>query len=279
MKPIIKNISRENNPRFLLLAYALFFLVAGCGGGSNNSFIVVRTATPTPSPTATPATTQTPLPSPSSGKSPTATATPPPPFANGEGDLISSHLVVTYSTSTGPLALNSLYTQAICNNLSAADCTTNKNNLNTPQFGNFNVNADPIGKNPLGIGSVDAAKITYTALNVDKSILTLSGGIVIPRVAPADVKGLVVYFHETTVQRTNVPSNFLTPTNMATADTDGALLAAVWASQGYVVVMPDYIGLGDDTAHVHQSCIPSRMRRAVWRCSRPRAHTLPPPMG
>ena len=28
-------------------------------------------------------------------------------------------------------------------------------------------------------------------------------------------------------------------------------LAAVWASRGYVVVMPDYIGSGDDTSEPH----------------------------
>jgi hypothetical protein len=232
--------------RFLFVAYALLlFYVVGCGGSSNNALIIVPSATPTPSPTASP--------TPTPPSSPTATPTLPPPFAKGEGELIGSELVVTYppAASAPALALNTFYVGAICDNLTTADCTANKSGLNTTQFGNFDVDADPIGKNPLGIESVDAVKIDYTAININGLTLKLSGGIVIPKLAPASLKGLVLYFHETTVLRTNVPSNFLTASNAATADTDGTLLAAVWASQGYVVVMPDYIGLGDDTSHPH----------------------------
>jgi hypothetical protein len=177
-----------------------------------------------------------------------------PPFstAQGEGNLISEQLVMTYPTATSSTqnGLDTFYTQTICpSTLTAANCALNEASLNTSEFGNFNVAADPISNNPLGVKLVDAVKIDYTAINVDQSPVKVSGGIAIPEIAPSSIKGMILYFHGTTTQRTNVPSNFTTTTN--TTYTDGILLAAVWASQGYIVVMPDYIGLGDDTTHIH----------------------------
>ncbi len=239
----------------LLVACALIpFLLCGCGSSGNDNIFIIASATPTPSPSATSTPTATPTPTPT--RTPTPTPTFPPPFntSKGEGDLVSSRLVVTYQTATSGsvMGLDSYYSQTICpDTISPADCATNKSSLNTPVFGNFDVSADPIGDNPLGIKAVDAVKIEYTAINVNQAAVTVSGGIVIPKVAPISLKGLILFFHETTVQRTDVPSNFLTPANSETANTDGILLAALWASQGYVVVMPDYIGLGDDISHPH----------------------------
>ena len=182
------------------------------------------------------------------------TTGPQPPFntTNGEGNLVSEQLVTTYPTgsTSGQTGLDIFYGQTICpSTLTQQNCATNQASLNTAEFGNFDVTADPIANNPLGIKLVDAVKIDYTAINVDGSPVTVSGGIAIPEIAPSSIKGIILYFHGTTVQRTNVPSNF-TPTTSSTY-TDGIVLAAVWASQGYVVVMPDYIGLGDDTTHIH----------------------------
>jgi hypothetical protein len=171
----------------------------------------------------------------------------------GEGNLISHRLVVTYPTATtdaGP-GLDAIYVAGICGGLTTSECAANKASLNTPPFGNFNLDLDPIGNNPLGIKRIDAAKIDYTAIGVDQSAVKVSGGIVIPELAPASLKGLILYFHETTAQRIAVPSGFSTIADPTTPNADGILLAAVWASQGYVVVMPDYLGLGDDLGHVH----------------------------
>jgi len=192
--------------------------------------------------------------------------TSPAPFdtAKGEGTLLSSNLITTYPT--GPSAagsnvaaqdapgipdLQTYYVQTICpSGFSQTDCQQNEANLNTPQFGNFDVTANPISNNPLGIQNVDAVKITYGALNVGGVPVTVSGGIVVPELASSSIKGIVLFFHGTTVQRNNIPSNFITANN-STGNGTGPLLAALWAAQGYVVVMPDYIGLGDDTADPH----------------------------
>jgi hypothetical protein len=172
--------------------------------------------------------------------------------AKGEGKLVSSELVTTYPTASANnvTGLDAFYNNLICSGLNQTDCATNIANLNTPEFGNFDLASDPIANNPLGIANVDAVKIDYGAINVDHAAVTVSGGIAIPELSPDQLKGVILYFHGTTVQRTNVPSNFTATTNVSSY-TDGVLLAALWASQGYVVVMPDYIGLGDDVTHVH----------------------------
>jgi len=205
---------------FAILMLALWPLVSGCGGGGGSTVI------PFPQPFNTP---------------------------KGEGSLVSQTLVVTYPTATvgGVPGLNTLYLQGICAGLSTSQCAANQANLNTPQFGNFNLAADPIGNNALGIEGIDAVKIDYTAIGVDQSATTASGGVLIPKVAPASLKGLILYFHATAVQRSAVPSSFTIVGGKTNLDNEGILLAALWASQGYVVVMPDYLGLGDDRTHPH----------------------------
>ncbi len=194
----------------------------------------------------------------SPGSSPTGSVQPPFNTGKGEGNLLDEQVVVMYPTHnpggsnrSDTTYLDTYYGLTICpSTLSTAYCAQDKTNLNTAQFGNFNLSQDPIGNNPLGVAMIDAIKIQYTAVNVDQSAVTVSGGILIPHLAPASIKGLILYFHGTTVDRANVPSNFVTPSN-STGDSEGKLLAALWASQGYVVIMPDYIGLGDDTTHAH----------------------------
>jgi hypothetical protein len=178
------------------------------------------------------------------------------PFSKDEGDVISGQKVTTYSTATtGPSSatqpgLDSFYAQLICTSLNQQECDSNTANLNTPQFGNFDLSKNPIGDNPLGIKAIDAVKIDYNAINVDQSVVQVSGGIAVPELGPRSLKGIILYFHGTTVQRSHVPSTF-TATNNISNYTDSILMAAILASQGYIVVMPDYVGLGDDAAHAH----------------------------
>lgn len=179
----------------------------------------------------------------------------PPAFddTHSEGGLIKSQLVMTYATATSgsQTGLDGFYSNLICpSGLSPNDCATNKANLNTAQFGNFDVAADPIANNPAGVQQIDAVKMNYTALNVGDAPVTVSGGLLVPKISPSAIKGIVLYFHGTTVERNNVPSSFTATTNVS-GYKDGILWAALWASQGYIVVMPDYIGLGDDANEPH----------------------------
>ncbi|MGC1782376.1 MAG: hypothetical protein WA708_07650 [Acidobacteriaceae bacterium] len=178
-----------------------------------------------------------------------------PPFntAKGEGNLLSSQVAMTYATATTPTqtGLDTFYTNLICpSGLTQQGCTSNKSNLDTTEFGNFDVASDPIANNPVGVQQIDAVKIDYTAINIDGTPVTVSGGVLVPKIDASTLKGVVLYYHGTTVERANVPSNFTTTTNVS-GYKDGILWAALWASQGYIVVMPDYIGLGDDTADPH----------------------------
>ena len=181
----------------------------------------------------------------------------PPAFntAKGEGVLVSSNSVVTYATGSSGAEdatvppLNTYYMNTVCPSaLTPEECTQNETSLNTALFGNFDLSADPIGNNPLGITAVDGIAITYGALNVGGVPVTVSGGIVVPETD--NFKGIILYFHGTVVQRNQVPSNFITDSN-PNGNNGGILLAATWASQGYIVVMPDYIGLGVDTENPH----------------------------
>jgi hypothetical protein len=172
---------------------------------------------------------------------------------HGEGNLGNSSLVTTFSTATTPsqTGLDTFFTNLICPaNLAQQDCESNKTNLDTPDFGNFDLTTDPIANNPAGVQSIDAIKMDYTAINVNGTPVTVSGGVDVPKIASSEIRGIVLYFHGTTTEREYVPSRF-TPTTETDDYKDGTLLAALWASQGYVVIMPDYIGLGDDTAEPH----------------------------
>jgi Secretory lipase len=221
-------MGRAGSGGFLALLLALTIAMAGCGNGSSSG--TVGPAYPAPFDR-----------------------------AKGEGKLIGAQLVTSYATATTESAsdttslpgLDTFYSQLVCNGLDQQDCSTNTANLDTPEFGNFDLSTDPIGNNPLGIQTVDGVKIDYVAINVDGTALTVSGGVDVPEVASGSLKGVILYFHGTTVQRSNVPSTFTPTTDVSSGYTDSILLAAMWASQGYLVVMPDYIGLGDDTADVH----------------------------
>ena len=86
---------------------------------------------------------------------------------------------------------------------------------------------------PGAIYDVDVFKIVYTTLNPQGEPTIASGLISIPQIAcelPA-----FVYCHGTVFLKTDVPSNF---------NPEGWLGAAA-ASNGYISILPDYLGLGD----------------------------------
>lgn len=87
---------------------------------------------------------------------------------------------------------------------------------------------------------VDLYKITYTSTDEDGKSVNLTGLAALPRSGAP--KGLVVYMHGTQWNRKDSPSRFK-------AKDDSApfyLELAAFATGGYAMVMPDYIGLGDN---------------------------------
>ncbi|HEY3780530.1 MAG TPA: hypothetical protein VGL56_05560 [Fimbriimonadaceae bacterium] len=97
---------------------------------------------------------------------------------------------------------------------------------------------------PMATASVALYKIKYPSTDFDGKPVTLSGLLELPQGAP--VKGLLVYFHGTTTDPNLSPSRFSGMNN-----SEAQLAALIFASGGYAVAMPDYIGLGDDTSHIH----------------------------
>ncbi len=89
---------------------------------------------------------------------------------------------------------------------------------------------------------VDLHKITYTSIDVNKKKVNLTGLVVWP--VGGAPKGMVVYCHGTTVDRDRSPSKF--KGKGEAPETVEAITG--FATGGYAVILPDYLGLGDHKA-------------------------------
>lgn len=114
--------------------------------------------------------------------------------------------------------------------------------------GNFDLNAQPIVNNPLGVTGVSFQTLEYdTTVSLPEGVRSfhVSGGLLMPVGISADqVKGIIVYFHGTTFNKSQVGSSY-------DGSIETRLNAQVFASQGYVVAIPDYVGQGVDWQNVH----------------------------
>lgn len=79
-------------------------------------------------------------------------------------------------------------------------------------------------------------KVTYNTTDIDGSRTVASGAFSVPIQSGCDSMGLIAYDHGTVLEKDNVPSRNNFESN----------LGKVMASTGYVTVMPDYLGLGDN---------------------------------
>ncbi|MBK6721906.1 MAG: hypothetical protein IPG58_01070 [Acidobacteria bacterium] len=87
--------------------------------------------------------------------------------------------------------------------------------------------------------NVELYKITYSSIDVNKKKVNLTGLVAWP--VGGAPKGLVVYCHGTTVDRDRSPSKF--KGKGEAPETIEAITG--FASGGYAVILPDYLGLGD----------------------------------
>lgn len=129
---------------------------------------------------------------------------------------------------------------------------------------------------PFSAESVSAYSVEYKTpgQNADTDpnqiVRTASGLIIVPNMKSGEkIKGVVVYFHPTTVGKNQVPSclgipesglpavslNIPSYCNLTALDNTGAgtfaTLSFIYAANGYVVVAPDYVGQGSDPYNVH----------------------------
>ena len=99
--------------------------------------------------------------------------------------------------------------------------------------------------NGLAEYNVRTYKFTYNTVDLDGNSTVASGAISLPANATSDSLSMIAYHHGTVLADDNVPS----------ANNNEALIGKILASTGFVSVMPDYLGLGDnagDHPYLHQ---------------------------
>lgn len=83
---------------------------------------------------------------------------------------------------------------------------------------------------------VDSYSITYNTVDVNGNPTIASGMVCIPDISNCDSLPMVAYLHGTVLEKDDVPSrnNF------------ESIIGKLFSGLGYVAVMPDYLGLGDN---------------------------------
>ncbi len=169
------------------------------------------------------------------------------------GTLESYKAANTFATDV----LKSFVHDKICLSGTTDDiCQSNLSNLAS----DFNFNLDQISSG----NQVAAYAIQYNTPGVKNENRSVSGGVLIPQIPENQIKGIVLYFHGTRVTKDDVPSCFFgsqanTSYCLGSNSDDGELIGGVLASQGYIVVMPDYIGQGYDSVVLHPYVFYSRV--------------------
>lgn len=157
------------------------------------------------------------------------------------GNLESVNLVATYTTTE----LQHFFKRDVCHKLKKNVCQYNLNSFkSSADFGDFDLESNPIINNKAHVDSVKGYKIEYTTIDLHKKRHLVSGAVLIPNNL-THLKGVVLFFHPTIIEPDLAPSNFFS------SDQYGKLLGGIFAAQGYIVIMPDYLGLGDDTTDIH----------------------------
>lgn len=133
--------------------------------------------------------------------------------------------------------------------LQSPQCQANINYIKAQSgTGFFDLTKKPILNNPLGVTGVLFQSVEYTtqvSLPQGPRSFDVSGGLMLPQgITGSQIKGVVVYFHGTTFDKSVVGSNY-------SKNGETRLNAQVFASQGYIVLIPDYVGQGKDTQSVH----------------------------
>lgn len=92
---------------------------------------------------------------------------------------------------------------------------------------------------------IKAYRLTYTTTNTDGKTITASGALIVPLVANA--VPMLSMQHGTITSDSDAPSNF-------ESSSEAYTYGSVFASQGYIVAAPDYIGYGasKDMPHTYE---------------------------
>ncbi len=85
--------------------------------------------------------------------------------------------------------------------------------------------------------NVDYYKVVYNTVDENGDPHIASGAVAIPQVATCDTLPLGLYCHGTVLRKFDVPS----------ANNFEAIIPKIFASKGFIVAAPDYIGLGESS--------------------------------
>jgi hypothetical protein len=162
------------------------------------------------------------------------------------GSLENFNIATNYSEN---MLRNGLVSQICPDKTHPDDCKNNQQRL----LDDYKFDFNQIGALTQNI---QAYNIIYNTPGVNHENRSVSGGILIPNLNINKIKGIILYYHPTEITKFSVPSCFKynsTPSDYCKGKTSsyGEELGAILASQGYIVVMPDYIGLGRDNLIVH----------------------------
>ncbi|MDD3265607.1 MAG: hypothetical protein PHC75_00320 [Burkholderiales bacterium] len=165
------------------------------------------------------------------------------------GNLNSYNLAKNY---TLPEITNAEYA-AICSGIDKASIQCQNNLANLQKSAGFDIRT--IESNSAGVKSVLAYNITYNTPNYipDGSLKyqsrDVSGTVFIPNGISADkIKGVILYYHPTMYNY----NDYSPSANIVT----GASYPAMYASQGFIVVLADLPGFGIDNTEMHPYIFP-----------------------
>lgn len=106
---------------------------------------------------------------------------------------------------------------------------------------------------------LDVYRIEYRTVDPAGNLTPASGTLMVPRGADPVCTGsrpLLLYAHGTSTDR-----NYDLGDVVAGNSTEGVMLAAVFASQGYIVVAPEYVGYGNSTLGYHPYLVADQQSR------------------
>jgi hypothetical protein len=146
------------------------------------------------------------------------------------GSLLSESMIASYDS----VSLYKLYHTTICKGLYGSNCKFNLKNIQ--QYAGIDLNSESglIGQQ---FSQINAYKVSYTTPDMNGIAHPVSGAVLIPQ-SEQPLKGVIVFYHYTVLNKDNVPSNFEHDEFHLSKN-----IAATLASDGYIVLMPDYLGL------------------------------------
>jgi hypothetical protein len=115
--------------------------------------------------------------------------------------------------------------------------------------------------------------LQYNTVDGSSAATTASGALMVPSGSNAQCQGprpIVLYAHGTTTDRSFNIANLNDPQNA-----EGLLLAAIFASQGYIVVAPNYVGYDTSTSGYHPYLIAAAQADDMIDCLAAARSALP----